>query len=79
MLRQRFGTPLAHAGTLPPGVIALATPRSGLVAKKFFFVALGVPLGTPEFVEAHLRAALARPGGLLDNLPALHSPSMTPK
>ena len=35
-------------------------------------VALGVPLGTPEFVEAHLRAVLARQQGLLDNLPALH-------
>ena len=56
---------------LPP------TPRFGLVAKKSRWhrrgvVALGVPLGTPEFVEAHLRAVLARQQGLLDNLPALH-------
>jgi len=35
-------------------------------------VALGVPRGTPTFVQAHLHAVLARQRGLLDNLPALH-------
>ena len=35
-------------------------------------MALGVPVGTPEFIEAHLHTVLARQASLLDTLPALH-------
>ena len=66
------------AGILPPGVLAFAPDSPIWVGGQEIplaqrgVVALGVPLGTPEFVEAHLRAVLARQQGLLDNLPALH-------
>ena len=65
------------AGMLPCGVPALP-PDSPIWVSDLVFppilhglVALGVPVGTPEFIEAHLRAVLARQASLLDTLPAL--------
>ena len=64
------------AGLLPPGVPALAPDSPiwvgdpALPAAERGLVALGVPVGTPEFIEAHLHTVLARQASLLDTLPA---------
>ena len=44
---------------------ALSPEQHGLVA-------LGVPLGSPAFIESHLQQSLARHAGLLQTLPAIH-------
>ena len=65
------------AGTLPPGVLALAPDSPvwvgdlSLPPAQRGLVALGVPFGTREFVDAHLHDVLARQAGLLDALPQL--------
>ena len=66
------------AGLLPPGVHALAPDSPiwvgdpALPPAERGIVALGVPVVTPEFIEAHLHTVLARQASLLDTLPALH-------
>ena len=65
------------AGTLPPGVLALAPDSPvwvgdlSLPPAQRGLVALGVPFGTREFVDAHLHDVLARQAKLLDALPQL--------
>ena len=65
------------AGPLPPGVPALAPDSPiwvgdpALPAAERGLVALGVPVGTPEFIEPHLHTVLARQASLLDTFPAL--------
>ena len=64
-------------GAYPEGVQSLA-PNSevwvgdqALASGQCGIVALGVPLGAPEFVAAHLAALLAKQRVLLDRLPLL--------
>ena len=47
------------------GDLALSPEQRGLVA-------LGVPIGSPAFIESHLQQSLARQTGLLQALPAIH-------
>ena len=65
------------AGVAPAGVLELApggevwVGNPALPAAQRGIVALGAPIGTPEFVAAHLCALLARHEGFLNALPGL--------
>ena len=66
------------AGVLPTAVLQLA-PESqvwvgdlALSPEQRGLVALGVPIGSPAFIESHLQQSLARQTGLLQALPAIH-------
>ena len=66
------------AGVLPDAVPQLAPDSAvwvgdtALSPEQRGLVALGVPLGSPAFIESHLQQSLARHAGLLQTLPATH-------
>ena len=66
------------AGVAPDGLHALSTTSrtwlgdSSLAPAQRGLVVLGAPLGTPEFVQAHLQQTLERQATLLNQLPNLH-------
>ena len=66
------------AGALPNAVPQLAPDSAvwvgdtALSPEQRGLVALGVPLGSPAFIQSHLQQSLARHAGLLQTLPAIH-------
>ncbi|OLP83903.1 132 kDa protein [Symbiodinium microadriaticum] len=66
------------AGALPNAVQQLAPDSAvwvgdtALSPEQRGLVALGVPLGSPAFIQSHLQQSLARHAGLLQTLPAIH-------